>query len=34
MRPSTMTVGYLLAYATASALVGVVGIGDFGWTWG
>jgi hypothetical protein len=34
MRPSTMTVGYLLAYAAALGLVGGIGIGDIGWTWG
>jgi hypothetical protein len=31
MRPSTLMVGYLVAYAAALALVGDMG---FGWTWG
>lgn len=34
MRPSTMTVGYLVACVAAFALAGDVGIGDIGWTWG
>jgi hypothetical protein len=34
MRPSTMTVGYLLAYVAAFALVGDIAVSDIGWTWG
>jgi hypothetical protein len=34
MRPSMMTVGYLVAYAATVGLVGDIGSGDTGWTWG
>ncbi len=34
MRSSLLTVGCLVAYAAAAALVGDVDVGAIGWSWG